>query len=346
MALQHIFSFLVHPRKGETETRDNAGVELRHTGKLFEILSNVYARSPVDCDTSIDFRSDEDGNQQNDCRDIMVEFASRPNIANARSLAHRLEGHTDRRSGLGLLFIFKGIESHSHRVILSRFPTDEAILAEENVGGLSVEYLERVFLKNKSSYKAVIYEDRSIRDGMWSGRAIDRQNSDRGIAFSSNYWIEDFLLSELSMTARRGTRNFAMVLRSAATKADAQTRRDIVAAATLATGLHGQRISIEAFGRQFNLSDPVKDAIQKECRPDSVYNERFRMDAAEFRQHIGFRSVELDNGGIMTAPAGDFDDIFRQQNLGRSRQIRFTTEGTIVGQKLQKSSRNIPRREV
>jgi hypothetical protein len=75
-----------------------------------------------------------------------------------------------------------------------------------------VEFLERVFMKNKASYKAVVYEDPSLHAGFWNGRAVDKQlNNPAGQA--SNYWISDFLLSEFSSTPAHGTRRLAEAIK-------------------------------------------------------------------------------------------------------------------------------------
>jgi hypothetical protein len=69
------------------------------------------------------------------------------------SIAERLALNTDQRSGLGLLFLIVGKEGKEHKIVLSRFPTDSAIYVDENPTALTVEFLERVLMKNKTSYK-------------------------------------------------------------------------------------------------------------------------------------------------------------------------------------------------
>jgi hypothetical protein len=104
---------------------------------------------------------------------------------------------TDGRSGMGLLFLISGTEGRARKIVISRFPTDSAILVEENPRTLDVAFLERVFMKNKTSYKAVAYQDTSLRAGFWTGRAIDKQLSPAGEL--SNYWIADFLASSFAV---------------------------------------------------------------------------------------------------------------------------------------------------
>jgi hypothetical protein len=49
---------------------------------------------------------------------------------------------------------------------------------------------------------------------------------------------------------------------------------------------------------------------------------------------------ELDNGGMLTAEAEDFDRVFTSEVLDvAQKKIRYTTEGKIVREKLGKSLR-------
>ena len=46
--------------------------------------------------------------------------------------------------------------------------------------------------------------------------------------------------------------------------------------------------------------------------------------------------MELDNGATLTAPSGEFDEVFRQEVLDEERnRVRFTTQGTVVSDKLK-----------
>jgi hypothetical protein len=59
-------------------------------------------------------------------------------------------------------------------------------------------------------------------------------------------------------------------------------------------------------------------------------------DLAEFRSILAFKSVELSNGGTLTAPSSNFDDVFHQEIVdGEDRQVRFTTEGRVVNEQLK-----------
>jgi transposase len=148
-------------------------------------------------------RQATNGMQQNACRDLICAHIDNTTLPNGRVIAERLQVNTDRRAGLGLLFLITGKEGREYKIVISRFPTDSAILVEENPKSLDVEFLERVFMKNKTSYKAVLYRHSSLRAGFWEGKAIDKQTNPTGE--SADYWIADFLLSDFSVTPKQGT---------------------------------------------------------------------------------------------------------------------------------------------
>jgi hypothetical protein len=333
--VQHIFTYLVHPKKGADEPQQVNGSAVRLEGKMFTLLNDVYAKSDKECDIDITFAPTPDGRQQNDCRDLICDYLGHPTLVNGRAIAERLEKHTDRRSGTGLLFLIAGGEGREHKIVISRFPTDNAIYVDENPHNLSVEFLERVFMKNKASYKAVVYQDGSLRGGFWKGRAIDKQLNSPG-GEQSNYWILDFLASEFTVTAAAGTRRLAHALRNATKEADLGIKQEIIAAATLANGLAGQRLSINDFGERFGLSPAARNAINSKLKTPRLAQERFVFDFAEFRSVVTFKSVELSNGGMLTAPSPDFDNVFHQEFVDEVHgQVRFTTEGRIVNEKLK-----------
>jgi hypothetical protein len=245
---------------------------------------------------------------------------------------------TDKRSNLGLLFLIQGTEGRDHKVVISRFPTDSAIAAEENHRDLTVEFLERVFMKSATSYKAAAYRDSSLEAGFWLGRAIDKQINSQ-TAELSNYWISQFLNSDFSLTPAAGTRRLGIALRNAAKKTtDVNVKSEIAAAVTLAGNLRQRRISIHSFEEHFGLSEAAKRAINGELRTPQLAAERFQFDLGEFRAQVGYRSVELNNGAMLTAPSSEFDSVFHRDVLDERRQeVRFSTEGKVVSEKLKKS---------
>ncbi|MGY4232930.1 hypothetical protein ACVIIW_001877 [Bradyrhizobium sp. USDA 4449] len=337
MGIERIHTYLVHPHKGSKDKPNIGGTTVSLSGKLFRLLDNIFSNSDAELNIQIAFNQSADGKQQNACRDLLIAYVQKPTLPNGRRLAERLASVSDQRTGLGLLFLIVGKEGRNHKIVISRFPTDTAILAEEKRASLTVEFLERVFMKSANSYKAVAYVDSSSGSGsFWLGRAVDKQINSP-LTEVSNYWIVDFLDSGFQVTGAAGTRRLAAAIREAAKKVDdIDIKTEIVAAATLARGLRGRRTSIAEFLSQFHLSPAATDAILSELKGDSVATEQFQFDAEEFRTQVGFRSVELNNGGMLTAEANEFDNVFRKEETGRG-NVRFSTEGRIVNDKLRKS---------
>jgi hypothetical protein len=338
LGIEHIHTYLVRAGKGSEVAAVSGGTSVPLSGKIFRMLESIYVRSDQDCDIEISFNQRDDGAQQNPCRDLVVEYVGGPTLTRGRKIAERLQQVTDQRSGLGLLFLICGKEGRAHKVVVSRFPTDTAILAEEGAGNLTVAFLDRVFMKSASSFKAVAYQDASLVSGFWFGRAIDRQINSRTVQVS-NYWISEFLLSGFRLTPAAGTRRLAAALRNAAREStDVKVKSEIAAAVTLASRLAGRTTSISGFLEQSGLSDAGRAAVMKQVKSASIAVERFKFDLAEFKNQVGYRSIQLDNGAMLSAEAGEFDSVFQREALSKADQeYRFSTQGKVVGEKLRKT---------
>jgi hypothetical protein len=338
LAVEHIHTFLVHPGKSSGQPPQIGGTTVALDGKLFKLLNDIYSRSDSECDIEISFNQGAGGAQQNPCRELILDYLQGPTLTRGRRIAERLEKVTTHRSGLGLLFLIVGKEGRTHKIVVSRFPADSAILAEENQQALTVEFLERVFMKSATAYKAAAYEDTSFVSGFWIGRAVDRQVNNREVQLS-NYWIVDFLDSDFRTTSAAGTRRLAAALRNAARKSsDVAVKIEIASAVTLAGVLKGRKLSIADFGDHYGLSDAAKQAIADEIKSPEIMTERFQFNSEEFAAQVPYRSVELDSGALLTAQSADFDKVFERKVIDEAGQrVRYSTEGKVVSEKLAKT---------
>ena len=311
------------------------GTEIPLSGGMFSLLRGIYERSDEECNIQINFRPRADGKQQNECRDLLTGHLTGRNLDTARLLAERLRDTTDGRSGLGLLFLIAGTEGSSQKVVISRFPTDSAIFVDETAQKFTVAFLERVFMKNKGSYKAVVYQDTSLQGGFWIGRAIDKQINGRGDQLS-DYWITDFLLSEFATTPAAGSRRLAKALRDAVNKVPVAIKEELISAARLAGGLAGKPISINSFADQFSLSYEARRALVDRLKSPRTAQEQFLLDISEFRNHLAYRSIELDNGALLIADSADFETVFERQFVDEAREtVEYSTRGKIVNEQLK-----------
>ncbi len=64
---------------------------------------------------------------------------------------------------MGLFFIMFGKAERKSRVVLSRFPAETGILAEEIGHSLTVQFIEKIFMKNAFAYKSAVFEGEIIR---------------------------------------------------------------------------------------------------------------------------------------------------------------------------------------
>lgn len=338
LPIEHIHTFLVHPGKGESSPASIGGTTIAPRGKLSDLLNGIYSNSDRECNVDVSFDHASDGSQQNDCRDLLIAYLQTPTLVRARHIAERLQSHSDKRPGLGLLFVLSGREGREHKLVISRFPTDSAILAEEQAKSLTIEFLERVFMKSATAYKAAAYQHSSLQTGFWTGRIIDRQSNTR-FAPASDYWIFDFLASNFLLTPAAGTRRLGKALRDAAKyAADVNAKSEIAAAVTLAKSLRGRQTSINEFMAQFGLSPEAQSAVLGVLPDPAIAEERFRFDPDEFRNQVAFRSVQLDNGGLLTAESSEFEEVFTREVINaRTNEVRYSTSGHIVSERLRKS---------
>jgi hypothetical protein len=175
MALETIFSFLTYPKKGKSEEAAAAGVQIPlDDGKLCSMLGGIFDSAHKQCDVQVMFTSAGE-RQENQVRSDLIALLKKPTVASALPLATRLEQSTTGTSGMGLLFTCIGKDGANTRVVLSRFPADEGIVAERGTDRLTVQFVDQVFLKSAYSYKAATYLSTGKPDELWFGHVVDKQ---------------------------------------------------------------------------------------------------------------------------------------------------------------------------
>lgn len=339
MPLTHAHSYLVHPAKGDDPQPPISGTTVPATGALHRMLTELFDRAPDECTIQIVFSPDENGDQNNPCRDNIEAYARRPRVDLGRTVAQRLQAITTHRSGLGLLFLLRGSHGSAREsLVISRFPADEGVVAQEDAGNLSVEFIERVFMKNSKAYKSVHFRAANLQAGFMEGTAVDKQLS--GPRDLSDYWITDFLLAELRTTGPAGTRRLAAALMNAVKSAtSSELKQELVSAARLMRGQGGATRSARAIIRRLGLSDEASVAIERSFPRRDLITEAFRFDRAEFERHVTYRTVELDNGALLMAEDNRFSEVFEIERLAAEDRMRYSTEGAIVDQRFRKTKR-------
>lgn len=334
MKISSIFSYLVYPSKNKEEKPVIGGVKIPLSGNLYKMLNEVFIKADSECNIPICFVS-EDGKQKNECLSEITDFIKNNDLDSGRKLAERLQAVTTSKSGLGLLFLIIAKENRNHKFLISRFPADQGVIAEQSSSRLKVEFIEKVFLKSSFAYKAALYRGKSIPSDFWIGNAIDKQIN-YGTRDLARYWIYDFLLSDFKTTSKAGTKRLALALKSALNESkDLKIKENISAAALLSTNYSGS-LSISDYCDKFNLSDETKKFIITNI-PDSLLNDVFDFDKEEFIKYISFKSLELNNGAILTAALEKFDSCFSKQPVDKmSDEYIFSTQGKVIDEKIKK----------
>lgn len=336
MAIQKAHSFLTHPAKARETKPIIRGAAVPAGNPLYDMLSDVLAKSSTECNIDISFNA-IDGKQENPSRSLIIEYIETPTLAKGRKIAEALQAVTTNRSGMGLLFLVLATDGSKKRLLLSRFPADVGVLAEELGDELSVEFVEKVFMKGANSYKSVVYQDVSTQKGFWDGRATDKQINNSDITIS-DYWIREFLLSDFKTTSEAGTRRMAVAMRNAIQNTgNIDVKSEIASAAQLVQTLPRQTTSIVAICSRFNFSGATQEAIVKELPNANSATEKFLFSSAEFGRHIQYRSIELDNGGRVVADAARFEKIFIVSRDGDDGSVNISTKGKVVDDRLRKS---------
>lgn len=83
------------------------------------------------------------------------------------------------------------------------------------------------------------------------------------------------------------------------------------------------------------MSEAATSAIRAQVK-QSVFEEQFRFLHDEFRKHITFRTVELDNGATLSALSDEFDEVFDRSEHDDG-TVEFSTIGEIKKEKLRKN---------
>lgn len=340
MPVQAIYSFLTYPKRGNPDDPLGPGVQIpvETDNKLVRMLESLFLRAAQDCVVPIMLRADA-GDQTNPLRDELMALLAAPSVESGAPLALRLQRATSGTSGMGLMFVCLGKDvgapQHKTRVLISRFPADEGVVAERSEFALTIQFVEQVFLKSAYSYKAATFVADGRPDQLWKGDIVDRQIN-HGSKAVADYWIVDFLVAEFATTAAAGTKRLAAALREAiASTTNFVIKQEIAAAAQLAGNIPNRAMTAAGFCDQFNFSEDTKAAVVAQIRPARLLNDRFRFDAGEFARHLAFKQLELDNGAVLSAPADRFDEIFERTQ--RRQQETFSTTGAVIEQRLKKT---------
>lgn len=338
MNLKNITCYLVHPMKHEKTKITPIETKLKSTSKVYKKIESIFSDAEQECLSEIIFKPDADGRQKNTFKEKLKDYSEKQNSANGRAIANALQDVTNKQSGLGLFFIAYGEDGTKKKIVLSRFVAEEGISAKANSNKLSLEFVEKFFMKKSTSYKSALFKGVGDLKGMIGGAAVDKQaSSDKdGLA---RYWTNDFLQCMPKTTPAEGTIRLAKKLQETLKgTSDISIKEEITSAITLIKNCNGQLMSAKNFCSQFKVSEVTKKAIKDAFKHDQLFDEEFLFDSNEFHNLISFKSIELNTGVLITADSYGFDEKVSVREAENG-VVNITTSGKIVDEKLMKAKR-------
>ncbi len=333
MEIKKIFSVLVPPGKN----RDNInllGTEIQLEGELYNLIKKVYDKSEKECDIPIYFESE---NQQNTCRKMMIDCLKTKSIDEIKSFFLKLSKVTTSVPGIALCFFIIGKKGNQTTIFICRFPAAEAIRTNLDENNFKVDVVKDIYLRSSKFYKSVLYQDESIKNGFWKGKAIDKQTNhkDREI---SEYWIKDFLKSDFEVTSKSGTATLALSLKDAIQKEEElDNKQQLISFSNMLMNHDSQNITINEQCNNFGMSEELKEKIKSNLKCKAFFDSRFTFDKEEFISQAVFRTVYMKNGAILSAESTKFDSCFQAEVLNAAENmVKYTTISNIEDIKVRK----------
>jgi hypothetical protein len=329
MEIQKIFGFLVPIGKGTDVIDDSEiqGSEILSSNKLFFKLTDLFNNSKKDCDISIRFIT-KTGEQKNEVRDLIVNLCNKFSLENCLPLVKSLMRLTDNKIKEGLLFFIYANDDINKKILIARYPSEEAIKFKQEKGNYIFEIIEDVFMKNSRKYKAVYYE-KQLAD-FWSGYAVDKQINDDNMKEISDYWIKEFLQSELFLNSLRGSEILAKAVRQTITETkNDKVREELISATSLVNNVNTKPLTFKSFFDKMNLSKQSKDAVLSKIPNSEMCDSSFKFDSNMFLKNCNYLYKILDNGAIAIAPAVDFNKIWHEETTKNGR-MKYSTEGKYI----------------
>ncbi len=145
MKIYKAHSYLTYPAKALKVKPKILGANVAANTKLYDMLSDVLVKSKTECNIDISFNP-TNGQQDNESRKLIIDYVDKPTRSNGLKIAEALQNVTTNRSGMGLLFLVLVKVNKRNRLLISRFPADYGVLAEDTGNKLNVEFVEKVFM--------------------------------------------------------------------------------------------------------------------------------------------------------------------------------------------------------
>ena len=333
MKISKIYGFIAPIGKDLDNIEDSEihGNEIMPSNKLFAKLTDLFIKSKDDCDIQIRFFP-QSNKQDNAVREQVIKICNKFSIENCRPLVKSLVYLTDKKIKEGLLFFIYAKDKNDNKLLIARFPSEEGITVKNENGKYVFEVIDDVFLKNSRKYKAVYYQ--STFDNYWYGFAVDKQINDTNLKEISDYWIRDFLLSELKLNSRRGSRMLGQAIRKTITETtDDQVKEELIGSTTFLKNINAQAVSINNFFKKMNLSEKTKKEVLTKINNPNIYGITFNFDNKEFVDNCNYLVKILNNNAVIMGPVADYPNLWLEE-VAENGNIRYSTEGREIRTKV------------
>lgn len=330
-----MYGFLVPANKSHKTPKEVKGKEIAVEEGLHKLIGDLFNLADEKCNIEIKFTTQKmengDQRQENEFRKLLLELNKDFSLENSKKCAEKLSKVTDNTSKESLLFLVKGTFNGNTRLFISRIPAETGITVINKSKAIDFDVKEDVFIKNSKKYKAVYYD---YSDEFNIGYAIDKQIQNKEV---SDYWLQDFLNSELNITAARASKEIADAFKKVIKETDSQQIvAELTAVASLIQNANGQMTTVNDFYSKFNLSEDTKNEVNKFITRIGK-NVQFSIDAEEFNKNFSYKLLVLDSGAIAGAYASDFDTTWHIAEKEPGYSI-LTTEGKIEKTKITNKS--------
>jgi hypothetical protein len=175
-----------------------------------------------------------------------------------------------------------------------------------------------------------LFEGRNSTSGFLTGRIIDLQ-AYGSTGTGADYWVDQFLDCQFSLSGVAGTRRLASYLRAAHDSLSAQDDKDQVFATILAIrSSPTTNWSYKRVAKQF-LKEPARSEFLGRV-PTREADLIFTFDRDEFESRLNFRVFQTQRGVYISAP---FGTIGTAVQLTAAPQRRITVDDVVVDEKVR-----------
>lgn len=329
-------AFIVEPSKGLEPNQASANlrgssVEVASLPRDFflSLFEESINRYPIEV-----VFSPQGPGQANAVRDIIrsvVLPGSRGREDAARKLALRLAACTDQRSPTGLLVLLAGRRRDTSRLVIWKFPADQALQASMVGGVVKIRLIEGAFSRESTYFKAAVFEGPEADTSFWDGKVEDKQAKQR-VEGAAEFWTTEFLTARPTLTDAHGTRVVAKALKYVLKKAaNAETMEEIAAAARVLATQHARNHSIADVADNYLPETTRQDFVSEAGGPD-VADQIFRIEPEILRREFKLKSMTLDGKFTIKGPLEEFDRAVKVSPSREEGLVTVSLKGKITGE--------------